>query len=258
MLNNRVRFGNMKRVNRAVWALSVILMMVLGLVLAGCSGSSDGADGKEESTYSKIVAIAKKGRSLADVKDELKDAGFSSSDYEVKSDTDKMVLRASNWVVQSVEDGDKPVINVRKASDIAQEEEAKKVAEEKKAAEEAAAKKAAEEEAARKAAEEEAARKAAEEEAARKAAEEQAAAQAEAQRQAGRPLDRHNSNSKRSKMCIMRIALKSVRLVLLRCIKGSLDTTASWTAITMAWPASNGFDISATQRLFGPPSGNIK
>ncbi|QRI56215.1 excalibur calcium-binding domain-containing protein [Bifidobacterium longum] len=160
MLNNRVRFGNMKRVNRAVWALSVILMMVLGLVLAGCSGSSDGADGKEESTYSKIVAIAKKGRSLADVKDELKDAGFSSSDYEVKSDTDKMVLRASNWVVQSVEDGDKPVINVRKASDIAQEEEAKKVAEE------------------------EAARKAAEEEAARKAAEEQAAAQAEAQRQA--------------------------------------------------------------------------
>lgn len=157
MLNNRVRFGNMKRVNRAVWALTVILMMVLGLVLAGCSGSSDGADGKEESTYSKIVAIAKKGRSLADVKDELKDAGFSSSDYEVKSDTDKMVLRASNWVVQSVEDGDKPVINVRKASDIAQEEEAKKVAEEKKAAEE---------------------------EAARKAAEEQAAAQAEAQRQA--------------------------------------------------------------------------
>ena len=152
MLNNRVRFGNMKRVNRAVWALSVILMMVLGLVLAGCSGSSDGADGKEESTYSKIVAIAKKGRSLADVKDELKDAGFSSSDYEVKSDTDKMVLRASNWVVQSVEDGDKPVINVRKASDIAHEEEA--------------------------------ARKAAEEEAARKAAEEQAAAQAEAQRQA--------------------------------------------------------------------------
>ncbi len=152
MLNNRVRFGNMKRVNRAVWALTVILMMVLGLVLAGCSGSSDGADGKEESTYSKIVAIAKKGRSLADVKDELKDAGFSSSDYEVKSDTDKMVLRASNWVVQSVEDGDKPVINVRKASDIAQEEEA--------------------------------ARKAAEEEAARKAAEEQAAAQAEAQRQA--------------------------------------------------------------------------
>ena len=89
MLNNRVRFGNMKRVNRAVWALTVILMMVLGLVLAGCSGSSDGADGKEESTYSKIVAIAKKGRSLADVKDELKDAGFSSSDYEVKSDTDK-------------------------------------------------------------------------------------------------------------------------------------------------------------------------
>ena len=73
-----------------------------------------------------------------------------------------------------------------------------------------------------------------------------------------RPLDRHNSNSKRSKMCIMRIALKSVWLVLLRCIKGSLDTTASWTAITMAWPASNGFDISATQRLFGPPSGNIK
>lgn len=73
-----------------------------------------------------------------------------------------------------------------------------------------------------------------------------------------RPLDRHNSNSKRSKMCIMRIALKSVRLVLLRCIKGSLDTTASWTAITMAWTASNGFDISATQRLFGPPSGNIK
>ena len=159
MLNNRVRFGNMKRVNRAVWALTVILMMVLGLVLAGCSGSSDGADGTE----------------LADVKDELKDAGFSSSDYEVKSDTDKMVLRASNWVVQSVEDGDKPVINVRKASDIAQEEEAKKVAEEKKAAEEAAAKKAAEEEAAR---------KAAEEQAARKAAEEQAAAQAEAQRQA--------------------------------------------------------------------------
>ena len=181
MLNNGVRFGNMKRVNRAVWALTVILVMVLGLVLAGCSGSSDGADGKEESTYSKIAAIAKKGRSLADVKDELKDAGFSSSDYEVKSDTDKMVLRASNWVVQSVEDGDKPVINVRKASDIAQEEEAKKVAEEKKAAEEAAAKKAAEEEAAKKVAEE---KKAAEEEAARKAAEEQAAAQAEAQRQA--------------------------------------------------------------------------
>ena len=181
MLNNRVRFGNMKRVNRAVWALTVILMMVLGLVLAGCSGSSDGAEGKEESTYSKIVAIAKKGRLLADVKDELKDAGFSSSDYEVKSDTDKMVLRASNWVVQSVEDGDKPVINVRKASDIAQEEEAKKVAEEKKAAEEAAAKKVAEE---KKAAEEAAAKKAAEEEAARKAAEEQAAAQAEAQRQA--------------------------------------------------------------------------
>ncbi len=73
-----------------------------------------------------------------------------------------------------------------------------------------------------------------------------------------RPLGRHNSNNKRSRMCIMRIALKSVRLVLLRCIKGSLDTTASWTAITMAWPASNGFDISATQRLFGPPSGNIK
>ena len=181
MLNNRVPFGNMKRVNRAVWALTVILMMVLGLVLAGCSGSSDGADGKEESIYSKIVAIAKKGRSLANVKDELKDAGFSSSDYEVKSDTDKMVLRASNWVVQSVEDGDKPVINVRKASDIAQEEEAKKVAEEKKAAEEAAAKKVAEE---KKAAEEAAAKKAAEEEAARKAAEEQAAAQAEAQRQA--------------------------------------------------------------------------
>ncbi|AUD82896.1 Conserved hypothetical secreted protein with excalibur domain [Bifidobacterium breve] len=145
MLNNGVPFGNMKRVNRAVWALTVILMMVLGLVLAGCSGSSDGADGKEESIYSKTVAIAKKGRSLANVKDELKDAGFSSSDYEVKSDTDKMVLRASNWVVQSVEDGDKPVINVRKASDIAQEEEAKKVAEEKKAAEEAAAKKVAEE-----------------------------------------------------------------------------------------------------------------
>ncbi|MDU2403706.1 MAG: excalibur calcium-binding domain-containing protein [Bifidobacterium longum] len=59
------------------------------------------------------------------MKDELKDAGFFSSDYEVKSDTDKMVLRASNWVVQSVEDGDKPVINVRKASDIAQEEAAR-------------------------------------------------------------------------------------------------------------------------------------
>ena len=40
MLNNRVRFGNMKRVNRAVWALTVILMMVLGLVLAGCSGDN--------------------------------------------------------------------------------------------------------------------------------------------------------------------------------------------------------------------------
>lgn len=59
------------------------------------------------------------------MKDELKDAGFSSSDYEVKSNTGKMVLRASNWVVQSVEDGDKPVINVRKTSDIAQEEAAR-------------------------------------------------------------------------------------------------------------------------------------
>lgn len=38
MLNNRVRFGNMKRVNRAVWALSVILMMVLGLVLVDARG----------------------------------------------------------------------------------------------------------------------------------------------------------------------------------------------------------------------------
>ena len=61
MLNNRVRFGNMKRVNRAVWALSVILMMVLGLVLAGCSGSSDGADGKEESTFRKLSPSPRKG-----------------------------------------------------------------------------------------------------------------------------------------------------------------------------------------------------
>lgn len=56
----------------------------------------------------------------------------------------------------------------------------------------------------------------------------------------------------------MRIALKSVRLERLRCIKGSLDTTASWTAITMAWPASSARVVEETQRLFGPPSGNIK
>lgn len=61
MLNNGVRFGNMKRVNRAVWALAVILVMVLGLVLAGCSGSSDGADGKEESTIRKLPPSPRKG-----------------------------------------------------------------------------------------------------------------------------------------------------------------------------------------------------
>ena len=56
----------------------------------------------------------------------------------------------------------------------------------------------------------------------------------------------------------MQTALKLARLERLRFIRGSQDTVASSIAITMAWPASNGFDISATQRLFGPPSGNIK
>lgn len=116
---------------------------------------------------SRISEIATKGRVWSEAKDELEKAGFTTDDYEVKSDTGKMVLMASNWIVQSVTDGDKPVINVRKESDIKAEEEAKKQAEEE----------------AQKKAEEEAAQKAAEEEAARKAAEEQAAA-AEAQRQA--------------------------------------------------------------------------
>ena len=73
-----------------------------------------------------------------------------------------------------------------------------------------------------------------------------------------RPLDRHSSNSKRSRMCIMRIALKSVRLERLRFIRGSPDTVASSIAITMAWPASSARVVEETQRLFGPPSGNIK
>lgn len=123
-----------------------------------------------------ISTIATKGRVLSDVEDDLKEAGFKSSDYEVKSDTGKAVLMSSNWIVQSVTDGDKPIINVRKESDIKAEEEAKK------AAEEEAAKKKAEEEQAKKAAEEaEAAKKAAEEQ----ATQEQAAqAQQQAEQQA--------------------------------------------------------------------------
>ena len=122
---------------------------------------------------SRIATIAEKGLSLSDAKKALKDAGFTEDDYEVKSDTGKMVLMASNWIIQSVTDGDKPIINVRKESDIKAEEEAKKKAEEES--------KKKEEEAARQAAEEEATKKAAEEEQARQQAE---AAAAEAQRQA--------------------------------------------------------------------------
>ena len=56
----------------------------------------------------------------------------------------------------------------------------------------------------------------------------------------------------------MRIALKFVRLERLRFIRGSPDTVASSIVITMAWPASSARVVEETQRLFGPPSGNIK
>ncbi|KAB7791341.1 excalibur calcium-binding domain-containing protein [Bifidobacterium leontopitheci] len=167
---------------RALIAVLAALVMAFGL--AGCSSDSDAETTAESpsTTVSDIAKIAEKGRLLSDVEDELKQAGFDNDDYDVKSDTGKMVLLASNWVVESVTDGDdKPVINVRKESDVKAEEEAKKKEEEaaKQKAEEEAKKKA-EEEAAKKAAEEQAAQqkaaqeKAAQEEAARKAAEEQA------------------------------------------------------------------------------------
>lgn len=103
-----------------------------------------------------------------------------------------------------------------------------------------------------------AAKKTAEEEAARKAAEEQLLHRPRPSGKLRRPLDRHSSNSKRSRMCIMRIALKFVRLERLRFIRGSPDTVASSIAITMAWPASSARVVEEIQRLFGPPSGNIK
>lgn len=116
--------------------------------------------------------IAQKGMMLDKVVADLSDAGYAVSDYRIESDTGKMVLDPSNWVVVSAADG---VIRVHnKAAD---EEAARKAAEEKKKAEEEAARKAAEE---KKKAEEEAARKAEEE---KKAAEEQARQQAEQQAQ---------------------------------------------------------------------------
>lgn len=135
---------------------------------------------------SRIANIAEKGLSLSDAKKALKDAGFTEEDYEVKSDTGKMVLMASNWIIQSVTDGDKPIINVRKESDIKAEEAKKKAEEESKKKEEEAARQAAEEEAAKKAADEEQARKQAEAAAAeaQRQAEEQARQQALQQQQA--------------------------------------------------------------------------
>lgn len=56
----------------------------------------------------------------------------------------------------------------------------------------------------------------------------------------------------------MQTALKLARLERLRFIRGSPDTVASSIAITMAWPASNARVVEEAQRLFGPPSGNIK
>lgn len=64
-----------------------------------------------------------------------------------------------------------------------------------------------------------------------------------------RPLGRHNSNNKHSRMCAMQTALKLARLERLRSIRGSPDTVASSIAITMAWPASNGFDIFGDSAL---------
>ncbi|WP_240542246.1 PASTA domain-containing protein [Bifidobacterium felsineum] len=115
---------------------------------------------------SDLPDIAEKGMMLDEVLIQLENEGYSTSDYKIKSDSGKAVLKPSNWIVLSAKDG---VIRVH--NKVADEEEARKKAEEEK--------RKAEEEAARKAEEE----KKAAEEAARQQAEQQAAAE-EAARQA--------------------------------------------------------------------------
>lgn len=101
--------------------IAAICGVVLLIGLSACT-STTSTEEKDDATTSEtakppINSIATAGKSLKEVKKELKDAGYKSSDYDIKSDSGKHVLAASNWTVVSVSDGDKPVITVTKNSD---------------------------------------------------------------------------------------------------------------------------------------------
>ncbi|KFI92389.1 excalibur domain protein [Bifidobacterium saguini DSM 23967] len=64
---------------------------------------------------------------LDEVLIQLENEGYSTSDYKIKSDSGKAVLKPSNWIVLSAKDG---VIRVH--NKVADEEEARKKAEEEK------------------------------------------------------------------------------------------------------------------------------
>ena len=123
---------------------------------------------------SDLPNIVKKGMMLDEAIDDLKDEGYSTSDYKIESDSGELVIPYSNWEVLSANNG---VIRVHnKAAD---EEAARKAEEDKKKkAEEEAARKAEEE---KKAAEEQPQQQA-EQQAQQQAAAEEAARQAQQQR----------------------------------------------------------------------------
>lgn len=101
--------------------IAAICGVVLLVGLTACTSTTSTEDKDDtttsETTKAPISSIATKGKSLKDVKKELKAAGYDSDDYEVKSDSGKHVLAASNWTVVSVSDDEKPVITVTKNSD---------------------------------------------------------------------------------------------------------------------------------------------
>lgn len=103
------------------------VVLLVGLTACTSTTSTEGKDNAttSETTKVPISSIATKGKSLKDVKKELKAAGYDSDDYEIKSDSSKHVLAASNWTVVSVSDGEKPVITVTKNGDDDADDDAK-------------------------------------------------------------------------------------------------------------------------------------
>lgn len=122
------------RINRIVGAT---LAMTLLFGTAACSSdssssaSSDSTVSSVVETQQKISAIVHSGDAWDEAEDRLREAGYTSSDYELKTDDGKSVWLRSNWTVEKVEDGDKPVISLKHNTD--EDEEEKK--EEQKTAE---------------------------------------------------------------------------------------------------------------------------